>query len=52
MGNEKAVKPVQDILRTLVELKTEVKQRYKAEIRGIFGSYVRGEEKKGSDIDV
>jgi hypothetical protein len=52
MRNEKAMKPVQDILRDLAELKTEVKQRYKAEIKGIFGSYVRGEGKEGSDIDV
>jgi predicted nucleotidyltransferase len=52
MGKVKETKLVQDILHTLAELKTEVKERYKAEIKGIFGSYVRGKEKEGSDIDV
>ncbi|HEW92444.1 MAG TPA: nucleotidyltransferase [Thermotogaceae bacterium] len=28
------------------------KERYKAEVIGIFGSYVRGEQKEGSDLDV
>jgi hypothetical protein len=41
-----------EILHLLNGLKQEVRQRYKAEIKGIFGSYVRDEEKKGSDIDV
>src|SRR5208337_1250828 len=41
-----------EILRVLNELKMEVRKRYKADIRGIFGSYAKGEEKKGSDIDV
>ncbi len=41
-----------EILHILNGLKQEVRQRYKAEIKGIFGSYVRDEEKKESDIDV
>lgn len=41
-----------EILHLLNGLKQEVRQRYKAEIKGIFGSYVRDEEKKESDIDV
>jgi hypothetical protein len=41
-----------EILHLLNGLKQEVRQRYKAEIKGIFGSYVRAEEKKESDIDV
>ena len=41
-----------EILHILNELKQEVRQRYKAKIKGIFGSYVRDEEKKESDIDV
>ena len=28
------------------------KERYKAEVIGIFGSYVRGEQKEGSNLDV
>lgn len=51
MENAEATKP-QDILLTLAKLRTEVKQRFKAELKGIFGSYVRGEEKDDSDIDI
>lgn len=41
-----------EILRTLEFLKEEIRQKYKAEIKGIFGSYSRGEQKKDSDLDV
>jgi predicted nucleotidyltransferase len=41
-----------NILATLKELKAEVKQKYKAELKGVFGSYARGEEVSGSDLDV
>ncbi len=40
------------ILETLKSLKDEAQQIYKAELKGIFGSYARGEEKEDSDIDV
>ncbi|MGC8767440.1 MAG: nucleotidyltransferase family protein, partial [Brevinematia bacterium] len=30
----------------------KIKRDYKAEIVGIFGSYVRGEQKRGSDLDL
>ncbi len=40
------------IIEIFQGLKDVVKKRYKAEIIGIFGSYVRGEEKEGSDIDI
>jgi len=41
-----------DILKILSALKAEVSERYKAEIRGIFGSYARDEAGKKSDLDV
>ncbi len=41
-----------EILKTLSSIKAEAKQRFKAEIRGIFGSYVRDEQEKSSDLDV
>ncbi len=41
-----------EILSVLKALKPEIRQRYKAEVKGIFGSYVRGEQKAVSDIDV
>lgn len=40
------------ILKTLESLKECVRKQYKAEIKGVFGSYVRGEAKRGSDIDI
>ena len=36
----------------ILERKDEIKEKFKAEVLGIFGSYARGEEKKESDIDV
>ena len=41
-----------EILKILISLKDSVRRQYKAEIKGIFGSYVKGEAKKGSDIDI
>lgn len=43
---------ISEILKILSSVKAEAKQRFKAEIRGIFGSYVRDEQKKSSDLDV
>lgn len=40
------------ILEILEGLKDEVHKRYKAELKGIFGSYARAESKEDSDIDV
>ena len=41
-----------DILDTLREKKGEVEQRYHVKRMGLFGSYSRGDQKAGSDIDV
>jgi len=43
---------VGNILTTIRSLKDQVRQTYKAEIKGIFGSYVHGEQTSQSDIDV
>jgi len=40
------------IKATLQKLGQEVRRDYKAEIVGLFGSYVRGQQKKESDLDV
>ncbi|MEM2108024.1 MAG: nucleotidyltransferase family protein [Candidatus Bathyarchaeia archaeon] len=32
--------------------KAELKKRFKVKSIGVFGSYVRGEQKQGSDVDV
>lgn len=42
----------QDILQILKESKQEIKKKYKAELKGFFGSYARGQQKPGSDVDV
>ncbi|MEM4565998.1 MAG: nucleotidyltransferase family protein [Archaeoglobaceae archaeon] len=46
------MKNVEEIKKRLEELKPFLKERFKVKFIGIFGSYVRGEEKKGSDLDI
>ena len=43
---------VQRMIDTLRRLKAEVERRFKARIEGIFGSCVRGEATRKSDVDV
>ena len=40
------------IINILKSVKQEVRQQYKAELKGLFGSHSRDEQTKGSDIDV
>ncbi|MBU4246019.1 nucleotidyltransferase family protein [archaeon] len=40
------------IRQKIRKLGAEMRKDYKAEVIGIFGSYARGEQKKGSDLDV
>ncbi len=40
------------VLTTIGSLKDQAMKDYKAEIKGIFGSYVRGDQTDDSDIDV
>lgn len=42
----------EEIINTLSSLKDEVKREYKAELKGIFGSYARMENSEISDIDI
>jgi len=46
------VKRIDEITKRLNTLNKEIRKQYKAEVIGIFGSYVRGEQKKRSDLDV
>ncbi len=46
------MKNLEEIRRKREELREIIKERYKAELIGIFGSYVHGEQKEGSDLDV
>jgi len=52
IGGVEMNKEVRKIIETIRYLKDEIKKEYKAEVVGVFGSYVRGEQKEGSDIDV
>jgi predicted nucleotidyltransferase len=46
------MKTVEKIKETLAEHKQELKERFKVEEIGIFGSYVRKEQKRKSDVDI
>jgi len=46
------MKKLDEIKKIIEKSKAEAAQKYKAEIIGIFGSYVRGEQKEESDIDI
>jgi len=43
---------LKEIKEKLKKLEPLLRERYKVKRIGIFGSYLRGEEKKGSDIDI
>jgi len=46
------MRTLEEIKKILKESREEIEAEYKAEIIGIFGSYVRGEQKEKSDVDV
>jgi hypothetical protein len=41
-----------NITSTIREINSEIKTQFKAEVIGIFSSYVRGEQHSGSDVDM
>ncbi len=43
---------VLEIVKILSNLKNEARERFKTDIKGLFGSFVRSEETSESDIDV
>ncbi len=48
----KTMKTIEEIKSILKEHKAEVSRKYKVSEIGIFGSFVRGEQTKRSDIDI
>jgi predicted nucleotidyltransferase len=46
------MKRLEDIKRKLVEIKPILQEKYKVKEIGIFGSYVKGRQRKSSDIDI
>ncbi len=47
-----SMKSLEEIKDVLARHKDEIRQKYGVKEIGIFGSYVKGEEKPGSDLDV
>jgi predicted nucleotidyltransferase len=43
---------LEDIKKKLVEIKPILREKYKVKEIGIFGSYVKGRQRKRSDIDI
>ena len=43
---------IEEIQNTIAAEKDEIRGRYKAEIKGIFGSYARGDFHADSDLDL
>ncbi len=50
--NKNNLMDTEKLLSVLKILKSEVSSRYKAEVIGLFGSFVRGEQRETSDIDI
>lgn len=46
------MKSKRKILKILEQLKEEIMRRYKVKKIGLFGSFIKGEQKKDSDVDV
>lgn len=46
------MKTIQEIKEILSSLKEIAKKEYKAEIIGLFGSYVRQQQREKSDLDI
>jgi predicted nucleotidyltransferase len=48
----KSMRTLEDVKKTLSEQKEGLKKNFQVKEIGIFGSYVRGEPKKKSDLDL
>jgi len=46
------MKPQKNVEEVLKQHKEELVEKYKVKEIGVFGSYVRGERKKSSDVDI
>ena len=45
-------KELDRIIKTIESLEERIGKEYKAKIVGLFGSYARGKQKEGSDVDI
>ena len=46
------MRDVESIKLLLLQNKDELRQKFEVKTIGVFGSYVRGEQKLGSDVDI
>ena len=46
------MKTLEEIKTRLEQLKPTLREDFKVKTIGVFGSYVRGEQKRGSDVDI
>ena len=46
------MKKIEKLREKLSQYKLELQRDFRVKEIGIFGSYIRGEEKKGSDLDI
>lgn len=46
------MKKINEIKKVLAKHKVTIEREYKVKTIGVFGSYVRGEQRKKSDIDI
>lgn len=46
------VREVEVIMKTLKENEPTLREKYKVKTLGVFGSYIRDEQKKKSDVDI
>ena len=46
------MRSLEEIKEILQRHKEEIRERYKVEIIGVFGSYARGEQRDTSDVDI
>ncbi len=46
------MRDVESIKRQLLQNKDELRQKFEVKTIGVFGSYVRGEQKLSSDVDI
>lgn len=46
------MKSIEEIKRTLADRKGELRDKYHVRSVGLFGSYVRGDQRENSDVDI
>lgn len=52
MNKKTSVRSLEQVISILQKNKDRILQKYKFKEMGIFGSFVRGEQKKRSDVDI